>query len=411
MDSDSWETDTSEDDANSPEVDSSRPRLFEQSDSRHGERVRQIAHATLLNVLRQRDLVANRIPSSSQSEIRNTTLDTDKALHLRRRFKFQLYPTHRDCISTPKKLRQASLHSRALQPYQIASQMIPDYFTNRIKFRRRVFSGVFTGDGKYFVTSTQDFFVQIFDGNRVGDPSESTSLKKLFIPDCGWAILDVALAPNSKLGATSSWGSSVHLFNINADKSDNELKSIPLSNEEGVHQGSAIFSLRFNGDSSKLLGGSKYGRLILFDLESGASTVHNADFIHAEDQNAVCFSKMNPNEIFSGGDNGLVTCWDGRLLGSSDSPVGHFAGHAEGITYIDSADDGVTLLTNSKDQTIKLWDTRMFSREETARKIEERVVENGRHFDYRYNFPPQEYGSCVVHAGRGRHFAFPSRLC
>ena len=263
MESDSWETDTSEDESNSPEVDSTRPRLFEQSGSRHGERVRQIAHATLLNVLRQRDLGANHIPSSSQSQIRNTTIYTDKgflekiwgslhffkslfcyaffhkistagsicwlsnegtfiffssALQLRQRFKSQLYSTHRDCISTPKKLRQASLQSRALQPYQIASQMIPNYFTNRIKFRRRVFSGVFTFDGKYFVTSTQDFFVQIFDGNRVGDPSESLLLKKLYIPDCGWAILDVALAPDSKLGAASSWGSSVHLFNINADK-------------------------------------------------------------------------------------------------------------------------------------------------------------------------------------------------
>lgn len=39
-----------------------------------------------------------------------------------------------------------------------------------------------------------------------------------------------------------------------------------------------------------------------------------------------------------------------------------FAGHRGGITYIDSRGDSRYLITNSKDQSIKLWDMRMFSK-------------------------------------------------
>ena len=73
--------------------------------------------------------------------------------------------------------------------------------------------------------------------------------------------------------------------------------------------------------------------------------------------------------VFSGGDDGIVTCWDSRLFGRDDSPVGYLAGHKEGITYIDTRSDGFTVLTNSKDQTIKIWDIRKFSDEAEAHRL------------------------------------------
>lgn len=36
-------------------------------------------------------------------------------------------------------------------------------------------------------------------------------------------------------------------------------------------------------------------------------------------------------------------------------------GHLEGITFIDSRGDGRHLISNSKDQSIKLWDIRKMS--------------------------------------------------
>lgn len=42
-------------------------------------------------------------------------------------------------------------------------------------------------------------------------------------------------------------------------------------------------------------------------------------------------------------------------------PVGVLAGHMDGVTYIDSRGDARHLISNSKDQSIKLWDIRVFS--------------------------------------------------
>jgi WD40 repeat protein len=57
----------------------------------------------------------------------------------------------------------------------------------------------------------------------------------------------------------------------------------------------------------------------------------------------------------------LCQVWDRRVLkrdGKKGSPVGVLVGHVEGLTHIDSRGDGRYLITNGKDQCIKLWDMR-----------------------------------------------------
>lgn len=79
-----------------------------------------------------------------------------------------------------------------------------------------------------------------------------------------------------------------------------------------------------------------------------------------------------------------VQVWDRRLVNvSNPSPVGILAGHRDGITYIDSRGDTRYLITNSKDQCIKLWDTRVFSSCK-ARQLTER-----QDWDYRWQPVPQ----------------------
>lgn len=54
--------------------------------------------------------------------------------------------------------------------------------------------------------------------------------------------------------------------------------------------------------------------------------------------------------------------WDKRAWSDGDvEPVGVFAGHRDGVTHVDSRQDERYLLSNSKDQTIKVWDLRKFS--------------------------------------------------
>ncbi len=50
--------------------------------------------------------------------------------------------------------------------------------------------------------------------------------------------------------------------------------------------------------------------------------------------------------------------WDRRALGRGAKPAGVLVGHSEGLTHLDSKGDGRYLLSNSKDQTARLWDVR-----------------------------------------------------
>lgn len=52
--------------------------------------------------------------------------------------------------------------------------------------------------------------------------------------------------------------------------------------------------------------------------------------------------------------------WDRRCF-TREKPAGVLAGHLDGITHIDSRGDGRYLISNGKDQTIKLWDIRKMS--------------------------------------------------
>ena len=58
---------------------------------------------------------------------------------------------------------------------------------------------------------------------------------------------------------------------------------------------------------------------------------------HQHDVNAVRFVDDSNSLIVSGSDDGLVLVWDRRALNESQpKPVGTFAGHTSGITFVHS---------------------------------------------------------------------------
>ncbi|KAK3745060.1 hypothetical protein QZH41_014556, partial [Actinostola sp. cb2023] len=111
---------------------------------------------------------------------------------------------------------------------------------------------------------------------------------------------------------------------------------------------------------------------------------HDQDY----DVNAVTFADASSQILFSGGDDGLCKVWDRRMLNESGPvPVGVFAGHSDGVTFIHSKNDSHHLITNCKDQTIKLWDLRRFSTKEGIDNTK-RAVES-QHWDYRWQNVPK----------------------
>lgn len=71
-------------------------------------------------------------------------------------------------------------------------------------------------------------------------------------------------------------------------------------------------------------------------------------------------------------------------------PVGALAGHQDGITFIDSKGDARYLISNSKDQTIKLWDIRRFSSREGMEASRQAATQQN--WDYRWQQVPKKPG-------------------
>jgi WD repeat-containing protein 23 len=108
---------------------------------------------------------------------------------------------------------------------------------------------------------------------------------------------------------------------------------------------------------------------------------------HEDDVNAVAFVDTATHILASGGDDGLCKIWDRRALREDHpTPVGVFAGHTDGITFIDPRGDGRYIITNSKDQSIKLWDLRRFSNNQTI--DETRTAVRNQNWDYRWQQGP-----------------------
>lgn len=118
----------------------------------------------------------------------------------------------------------------------------------------------------------------------------------------------------------------------------------------------------------------------MHDIETQKSTLKIAG--HDDDVNAVCFGdSSSPHVLYSGSDDTLIKVWDRRSMCDSRE-AGVFMGHTEGLTYVDSKGDGRYVLSNGKDQMMKLWDLRKMIPASEFSKIDLRSYSTK--FDYRF---------------------------
>ncbi|OQR72883.1 DDB1- and CUL4-associated factor 11-like [Tropilaelaps mercedesae] len=247
---------------------------------------------------------------------------------------------------------------------------------NTIKYRDKAFCGTFEKNGNLFITTAQDCVVRIYD--TTGD--RPIGRKSIHATDVGWSILDTSVSPDGCFFVYSSWCANLYLCRVEGQSEDStSLKLIPLDNRF------CVFSLKFSANGEEILCGASDTSLYVYSLTAQKRTLRIP--AHDDEVNAVCFADRSSHILFTGGDDGLVKVWDRRVLNEADArPVGVFAGHRNGVTFVDSKGDGRYLVSNSKDQSIKLWDVRHFARSEGIEATQRAVA--GQRWDYRWQPVP-----------------------
>lgn len=236
---------------------------------------------------------------------------------------------------------------------RINNMFLPNKIThyNIQKYSGKVFTGTFSRSGDRLLTGAQDKIMRLYDTSH----SDYKLINKINGLDVGWSIIDTAFNPTGDMIAYSSWSENIHVWNDRGDSDQQD--TLPLCSDGGRF---CIFSLTFSHDSSEILGGANDGCLYVYDLDYKKCALKMKG--HGDDVNTVCFADESSNILYSGGDDGFCKVWDRRTLNeTSPSPVGVLAGHKDGITFIDPRGDSRHLISNSKDQSIKLWDVRRFS--------------------------------------------------
>ena len=300
---------------------------------------------------------------------------SERTLQRQRRVSRRIFD--RELGQTPRG-RAEVLHNLATQTLIPRSKA--DFIIN---MPANCYSGQFSEDGAFFFACSQDFKVRLYD---TSNPYDWTHVRTIpYIGSgAGWTITDASLSPDNGLLAISSIQSQVTLAvtDKNTTRESRTLDFADMGQARGSrHQpfgarawsrrGFGIWSLRFSGDGREIVAGTSDDSVYVYDLEKQQSILQIP--AHDEHVNAVCFGEQtNPHVLYSGSDDTTLKVWDRRSLHDM-RPAGMFLGHTAGLTYIDSKGDGRYVISNSKDQTCKLWDLRRMVSTDVGEKVNHEV--------------------------------------
>ncbi|KAL1875150.1 hypothetical protein VTK73DRAFT_10287 [Phialemonium thermophilum] len=271
----------------------------------------------------------------------------------------------------------------------MAQQMIPS--TNPemiIHYPDPVCCGQFSDDGNFFYACVKDFRVRMYD---TSNPYNWRYYKTVSHPFGQWTLTDADLSPDNKWLAYTSLQSNVCFAPTDPSDVGDPYTLDMSAGGGGAHRhwrgDFAIFSVRFSGDGRTLVVGTGADSIVVYDIESRRVLHHVVG--HENDVNAVCFAdRASPHILYSGSDDCTIKVWDTRSMGDGRE-AGAFVGHVEGLTYIDSKGDGRYILSNGKDQCMKLWDLRMAMSSTQFEELDPTQHTRNRPYDYDYRW--QEY--------------------
>jgi len=254
------------------------------------------------------------------------------------------------------------------------------------QYHHQIFCGQYSRDGSTFMSAAQDRCVRLYDTGTWGVKKEINAR------NIGWSVIDIDYSPDQRWIIYSSWSEYVHICNLQGDFEIHD--ALDFRPEEDRF---CLFSIKFSPDSTEILGGSSDKNIYVYDINRKERVVQV--LAHKDDINTVCYLDETGTLLASGSDDNMVKIWDRRIIGSQSSSrginnngcVGLLPGHLQGITHISPKGDGRHLISNGKDQVIRLWDIRKMTDPSTKIHHPSNV-----HYDYRYS----GFGGRLKYAGQ-----------
>lgn len=261
--------------------------------------------------------------------------------------------------------------------------------------------------GRHLLVASADGHVTVFNAES------RKEVARYLLDQNTYAPLDLDVSPNGREFLVSTWRNNVFTCNVleEDDINRNYLRSHQLV-ETTSKMGT--FSACFSNDATELLASSNDGCIYVYDRTRDERSLRIVQDIRG-DINAVRFLDPASNQVIVGGsDNGIIEVWDRRVLGANAKnrkSVATLFGHFDGVTYIDPQGDGRHFLTNSKDQSVKLWDVRKVGRRNQVKKTRKLLAQPT--WNYQNDHIPPEYygdkkaldGDCSVMTYRGHRVA------
>ncbi|KAG0363295.1 hypothetical protein BG005_001595 [Podila minutissima] len=190
--------------------------------------------------------------------------------------------------------------------------------------------------GTMFATGSNDKKIRIWD--------VKTGSLKSTLTGCLQAVMCVSFNATDELLLGASNDNAARLWHLGTGRPRHTLTG---------HIGK-VFSARFNPDSSKVVSGSHDRTIKVWDLQKGYCIRTMFTFASVND---VCLLDFDGSTIASGHLDNNLRFWDARSGNCIKEVTGIHLGQ---ITSVCPSSDGTQILTNSRDNTLRIVDVRTY---------------------------------------------------
>ena len=164
-----------------------------------------------------------------------------------------------------------------------------------------------------------------------------------------WSSTTSCLASGDQIGQIFIWKANELCNSWNVDQT-------PLTGHT-----SSVEDIQWSTEQNILASCSVDKSIRIWDIRTAtaSSSMIKINESHTGDVNVISWNKLDPKFLLSGGDDGLIKCWDLRTLQTSSKPlpIATLSHHTEPITSIEwSPNDSSAFVASSEDNQISIWD-------------------------------------------------------